>query len=99
MLDGLGPHIQDIVVHALGRAFSTNFGYKVTAERSYDGETWTAFSADILSAQTTTGYKLSSAYSTRGDLGLMIRFRVEVNDGGAKEVGTLSITAAIRLWT
>lgn len=98
VLDGLGPYIQDIVVHAYGRAFSTGFGYKVTAERSYDGETWTPFSADLLSAQTATGYRPLSAYSTRGDFGLMIRFKVEVNDGGAKEIGTLSITVAIRLW-
>lgn len=99
VLDGLGPHVQDIVVHVLGRAFSTGFKYKVTAERSYDGETWSPFSADVLTEQTTTGYKISSAFSTRTDLGLMIRFKIEVSDSGSKEVGTLSATVAIRLWT
>ena len=98
VLSGLGPWIQDLVVHANGRAFSTNFAYKVTAERSYDGETWSAFSGEVLSEQTTTGYKVSSAYTTRTDFGLMVRFKVETDDAGAKEVGTLSITVAVRLW-
>lgn len=98
VLDGLGPEIQDLVVHVLGRAFSANFKYKVTAERSYDGEVWTAFAAELLSEQTTTGYKTSSAYSTRTDFGLLIRFKVETSDAGAKEIGTLSITVAIRLF-
>lgn len=98
VLDGLGPHIQDIVVHVLGRVFSSNFKYKVIAERSYDGEAWTVFSADVLSEQTTTGYKISSAYSTRSDLNVMIRFLIAVSDTGSKEIGTLSASVAIRLW-
>lgn len=97
-IDGGGPGIQDIVVHVLGRAFSTGFKYKVTAERSYDGETWSAFSSDLLGEQTTTGYKISSAYSTRTDMGLMIRFKIETSDSGAKEIGVLSVSVAIRLF-
>ena len=98
VLEGIGPSIQDIVIHVLGRTFSSNFKYKVTAERSYDGETWTAFAADVLNEQTTVGYKISSAYSTRTDLGLMIRFLISVSDTGSKEIGTLSVSVSIRLY-
>lgn len=99
ILKDVGPLVEDIVVHALGRNFSTNFKYKVIGQYSYDGETWTTFAADLLSEQTTTGAKISSAYSTRTDFGLRIRFKIGVNDTGAKETGTLSVMIAVKLAT
>jgi hypothetical protein len=100
VLKDMGPFIEDIVVHANGRNFSTNFKYKILGQYSYDGETWTNFASDVLSEQTTTGTKISSAYSTRTDLGLRIRFKIGVNDtAAAKETGTLSVTVAIKVAT
>jgi hypothetical protein len=99
-LKGVGPFVEDLVVHANGRNFSTNFKYKIIGQYSYDGETWTTFAGDLLSEQTTTGAKISSAYSTRTDFGLRIRFKIGVNDtGAAKETGTLSVTIAVKIAT
>lgn len=96
---GLPPYIQDIVGHAYGRAFSSNFKYKVTGDKSYDGMDWTAFNTTVLTEQTSGGTKISSTpHSDRSDYGLHIRFRVEVNDTGSRESGVLSVVLAIRLW-
>jgi len=99
VLRDVGPSIEDIVVHANGRNFSSVFKYKVIGQYSYDGETWTDFAADLLTQQTTSGAKIGSAYSTRTDFGLRIRFKVAVIDAGAKENGVLSVTVAVKLAT
>ena len=99
ILKGLGFHIDDMIAHAVGKNFSTNFKYKITAEKSYDGDSWTGFSAAVLTEQTTATYVVSSTHSTRSDYGIQIRFRIEVSDTGSKEVGVLSATVAIRLHT
>jgi len=97
-LKGMASNVEDIVVHANGRSFSANFQYRVSAEYSYDGETWTTFASVILTAQTTTGAKIGAAYSDRTQFGPMIRFKVGVNDSAtAKESGVLSVTIAIKL--
>lgn len=96
-LAGVGPAIEDIVVHIYGRGFSTNFTYRIIAQKSYDGVDWSAFASALVASTTASGNTISSAYSTRTDFGLHIRFIVEVTDVGAKEIGCLSISLAIRL--
>ena len=96
-LAGIGPAIEDIVVHIYGRGFSANFTYRITAQKSYDGVDWTNFSAALLAATTASGNQISNAYTTRIDFALHLRFLVEVTDTGAKEVGCLSVSLAIRL--
>lgn len=98
VITGIGPQIEDIVIHAIGRNFTANFAYKVTAEYSYNGKAWTAFSTDVLPVQSASGNKIGAAFTTRTNFGLQIRFQIEVTDSGASEVGELSITAAIRLF-
>lgn len=98
----LGPYIQDVETHVFGANFSGagNFKYRVTGQKSYDAREWANFSTALLGQQTATGYVISSTpHSDRTDYGLHIRIQVEVSDtGAAKEIGTLSVTLAIRLW-
>ena len=42
-LTGIGPSIEDIVGQARGENFTTNFNWKLLAEKSSDGEGWAAF--------------------------------------------------------
>lgn len=49
----------------------------------------------ILPSTTAAGNTISNPYTTRTDLGLQLL--LEVSDNGAKEVGALSVTPAIRL--
>lgn len=102
VIRGLGPQILDIAIHGFGRGWSAGFKYKVVADKSYDGDQWYPFSGDLLGPTTSAAYIISATpHAVRGDFGLYIRFRVEVSDGGGgvKEVGFLSVTAAIRLHT
>lgn len=96
----LGPYIQDIETHVFGSNFSNNFKYKVTGEKSYDARTWSSFTTELLSSQTGAGYVIpTSPHSDRTDYGLHIRISVQVSDtSAAKEIGTLSVMLAIRLW-
>lgn len=96
-LAGIGPAVEDLVIHAYGRSFSANFTYRVTAQKSYDGVDWTNFAAAILPSTTAAGNTISNPYTTRTDLGLHLRLLLEVSDNGAKQVGALSVTLAIRL--
>ena len=97
----VGPYLENIVPHGVGRSFSTNFQWKLQAEKSTEGDAWSAFGADILAAQTAEGMVIGSAYTTITDFGLQLRFLLAIANvsGTATESGAVSAYAALKFWT
>ena len=96
---GIGPLLDGIIVYATLRDKSANFEYKVVGEWSNDGETWTAFGADIIGPTTANGQVVSAKFSTALDFGLYVRLLVAVKPttGTTIETGVLSLTAGFQL--
>ena len=99
VLEQVGPQIEDIVIHARGRSFTTNFDYQIELEWSYDGEIWASYI--LLSyAESTANPVIGSVKNDRSKFGRLIRFVIKVK-GAASETnqGSLSATAAVRLFS
>ncbi len=96
---GIGPLLDGITIYGILRDKSANFEYKVVAEWSNDGETWTAFGADILGPTSANGQVVSTEFTVALDFGLYVRLMVGVKPtaGTAIETGVLSLTARFRL--
>lgn len=98
----VGPYIEDVVISAYGKAFSQYFTYKVVGEFSNDGgASWKAFAGSVLPTQSAGGHVNGNPYTTRTDFGLRVRFRIVATNsqGTAKESGTITATACIKIWT
>ena len=98
-LRNIGPFIKSVTAYAQCADRSSNFEYKVTGAYSYDGESWTPFSGDILASQNTDGDVNSAPYTTTTDFGLYVQFVVSVQNttGSAMENGVVSVTLSIEL--
>lgn len=95
----IGPHLEDLVIHAELENKTTNFKYRVAGEYSYDGVNWQSFSSDVLTEQTSNGYVVGAAFNTRTDLGMHVRFKLGLADTGSQEQGDLSISVAFKYWS
>lgn len=101
VVQGIGPHLEDIVVHARGRSFSSNFRYKVRMQWSYDADDWQPGTpVDLLGEQSITTPVISTPYTTRTNFGIYIRFLISVVSGDTGTAnGNLSVTVALRLFS
>ena len=99
----LAPYIEDIQVVAELKEVSTNFRFKVIGQKSYRGDAWTDFAADVLAEQSAAASPINgSVYATRSDLsGPKIRLRLGIKNqaGTAVETGTISMILIVRLYT
>lgn len=96
----MGPAIVDVVVHAEGLSFSSNFTYDVVLQYKYKYGAWT--SVPLLTLQSSGTYAISSPYTTRSSFGMQCRIvlRTQVSAGSsATQHGTLSVSAAVRLYS
>ena len=100
-LFNIGPHIEDIVGQARGKDFTTYFNWKLTGEKSVDGDLWEQFGTGIIAVQTGAGQIVAPAHTARADYANNIRFVIGVatSSGGAAEIGNLTAYAAIKFWT
>lgn len=99
VLEGIGPRLQDVVVHSRGRAFSTSFQYRIGVQWSYAGESWSA-TVWLDAAQTGTSPVIGNVYSTRTSFGRRIRFIVGVSGGASStDDGLVSASVALRLFS
>ena len=100
-LAGVGPYIEDIVCQGRGENFTTNFNWKILAEKSIDGEGWAAFANPVLVNQTSATSTVGSPYATYTDFMNDIRFLISVANGAgsAVELGTLTAYAALKFWS
>ncbi len=96
----LGPAIQDIVIHAEGSNFTSNFSYDVVLQYKYELGNWSTVS--LLGIQTGTTYVISTPFVDRVKLGMRIRvlIRTQITSvgGATPQTGTLNVTAAVRLY-
>ena len=95
----LGPLIEQIRVHYVCEAGTTNFVAKVTLMWSVLGKTWST-SADILTAQTGTNTgTISAAMVTTTQFGILMRYAVEIKNstGAAIESGRVTAILEIQL--
>lgn len=101
MLEGWGPYVEDIVVHARGPDRTTNFSWGVRGRQTIDGNGWTNFSGMFQDNVTSDGQVISAPYTTRSDLGLHLNFAaaVKISSGAADESGVLTAYAAVKFWT
>ena len=99
VLEGVGPQIQDIVVHARGRSFTANFDYQVELQWSYDGETWATYIL-LFYSESTEAPVIGPVKADRSKFGRRLRFVIRVK-GAASETnqGSLSVMAALRLFS
>lgn len=105
--EGLGPGIVDIVLHAEGRTFSTDFRYRVRLQtRKLDGS-WGdppgGVAVYLLGGSPAIQSPvpiISTPFNDRTKLGLAIRLVLEVqNNTNANTVGAcLTMSAAVRLY-
>lgn len=100
-IEEIGPGVVDIVVHAEGTNFSSNFTYDVVLE--YKGETggWLLASPNLLALRTDGNYIVGVPFNDRTKLGIKIRIklRTQISAGGSGvHNGNLSVWAAIRLY-
>lgn len=95
----LGPMIQQLRVHLVVEAATTNFEVKVSTGWSVLGRTWSA-STDILSAQigVQTGV-MSNWLADDTKFGLLMRYAIEVKNsaGTAIESGRVTVILEIEL--
>lgn len=98
-LDGLGPMIESMVIHADGQNFGAEFNYEVSAELSFDGISWEEFSGPFITNQTAEGYKISTPFNAVQNFGMKIRFRVGVKHTTTATTGVLSVVGAIKFWS
>lgn len=96
-LVGLGPRLEDVVVHLVIRNASSQSNFKVAVKGQYsvNGETWHDFTTLLLEDEVGDGYTISAPYTTRANFGIRIRFLVGVKDVGAQERGMVSLGVAL----
>ena len=98
-LKDVGPYIDGLIAYTVLRDKSANFEYKIVGEWSNDGETWTAFGADIIGPTAINGQVVSANYTTALDFGRHIRIMVAVKPttGTTIENGVLSLSIGLQL--
>ncbi len=96
VMEDVGPALEDLIIHADAKELESGLAFSVMIDRSFDGYTWTQGGTAVLAAQTADGYYISSAFSTRTDMGRFMRLSLGLDDAGAAKSARLSISVYLK---
>lgn len=101
--EGLGPSIQDLVMHLEVTNASASFACRVVLQYRYDNGPWkTDNSTLVLGLQTTSDYFIGTAYNDRTKLGRRIRLLLQTcvaTGGTVTQRGAVTASVAARFFT
>lgn len=104
ILETAGHSLTDIVVHAEGNNFTTNFTYRIVLQYAFENDGWVDGGVTpfiLIALQTTGAYVAPSVFSDRTKFGVRIRVIVQtqVSAGAKTEKGNLNVGVALHYLT
>jgi hypothetical protein len=96
----MGPSIVDIVVHAEGSNFSSNFSYDLVVQFKFGLGAWQT-GGNLIPLRTNGDYTPGTPFTNRAQFGIRTRILLRTQITGivtATQRGNLNITAAVRMY-
>jgi len=95
VMEDVATSLEDFIIHIDVKELEAPLEFKIMIDRSFDGYTWTQGGA-VLIAQSADGYYISSAFSTRTDMGRFMRLSLGLDDAGAAKSARFSISVYLK---
>ena len=95
VMEDVATSLEDLIIHADVKELEAPLEFKVMIDQSWDGYTWTQGGA-VLVAMAADGYYISSAFSTRTDMGRFMRLSLGLDDAGAAKSARFSISVYLK---
>jgi len=94
-MEDVATSLEDLIIHADVKELETGLAFKVMIDRSWDGYTWSQGGA-VLAEMSSDGYYISTAFSTRTDMGRFMRLSLGLDDASVAKSARFSISVYLK---